>query len=145
MDRRNFILGGSIFVSAIAAVAQQESSKLDVQVSYSGSGVVDESHKVFVVLWDTPDFAKGDVGTPPIGVEAVTSKSGVAHFDNLQKSPVYVSMVYDPSGKWDAMSPPPSGSSIGLYSTEPGTPAPVKLEPGKAAKVVASFDDSLKI
>ena len=145
MNRRIFLLTGAIFASALTAIAQQESSKLDVQVSYTGSGVVDQSHKVFIVLWDTPDFVNGDTAGPPIGVQAVASKSDVAHFDNLQKSPVYVSMIYDPSGKWDAASVPPPGSSVGLYSTEPGKPAPVKLDPGKTAKVSASFDDSQKM
>ena len=84
-------------------------------------------------------------GGPPMGVQGVTSKSDIADFTGLSKGPVYVSMVYDPSGKWDAASPPPSGSSIGLYAKEPGTPAPIHLEPGKATTVSASFDDSQKM
>ncbi len=143
MDRRTFLILGAVFASV--AAAQTKSSKLDVQVTYTGPGTVDGSHKVYVVLWDTPDFIKGDSGGPPIGMKALTSKSDTAHFDDLQKGPVYVSMVYDPSGKWDAASPPPAGSSIGLYSTEPGVPAPVKLDPGKPTQVSASFDDSQKM
>ncbi len=132
-----------ILGSALAAFA--ESSTLDVAVTYTGSGTVDESHKLYVAVWDSPDFMKGDSGGPPIAMKPVTSKSEVAHFDGLSKSPVYVSMLYDPSGKWDAASAPPSGSSVGLYSTEPGTPAPIKLEPGKTTKISASLDDSQKL
>jgi hypothetical protein len=54
-------------------------------------------------------------------------------------------MVYDPSGKWDAASPPPSGSSLGFYATDPGKPAPVTVEPGKTTKISATFDDSFKM
>jgi hypothetical protein len=144
MDRRTFLLSGTVLASALTA-AQSDASKLDVQVTYTGSGTVDESHKIYVMLWDTPDFVTGNSAAAPIASQTISSKSDVAHFDGLQKSPVYVSMVYDPSGKWDAASPPPSGSTVGLYSTEPGTPAPIKLEPGKTTKVSATLDDSSKM
>ena len=144
MQRRTFVFSGAALVSALVAHAQTERSKLVVQVSYTGSGKVDEAHKVYVVLWDSPDFMSG-ASEAPIGIQSVTSKSGKAEFDDLQKSPVYVSMVYDPTGKWDAMSPPPSGSSLGLYAKTPGTPEPVKLQPGKPATVNATFDDSSKM
>lgn len=143
MKRRYFL-----FAAAFASILGAQSggnSKLDVAVSYTGSGTVDESHKIYVAVWDNTDFMKGDTGGPPISIQTVSSKSDVAHFDNLSKGPVFVSMLYDPSGKWDAASPPPSGSSVGLYSTEPGTPAPIKLEPGKTTKIAASLDDSQKL
>ncbi len=145
MLRRNFFIAAAIVASALLAAAQTDSPKLDVEVTYTGAGTVDDSHKVYVIIWDTPDFVKGaDSGAVPIGVKTVASKSEVAHFEDL-KGTVYVSMIYDPSGKWDAASVPPSGSSIGLYSTEPGTPAPIKLEVGKTTKVSATFDDSIKM
>jgi hypothetical protein len=145
MDRRNFLLSGTVFVSALTARAQAESSKLDVQVSYTGSGSVDESHKVYVVLWENPNFVTEEAGAPPIDIKGVSSKSASVQFDNVQTNPVYVSMVYDPSGKWDASSPPPPGSSLGFYAKEPGKPAPVKLEAGKTTKISATFDDSFKM
>jgi len=70
MDRRSFLVSGTVFVSALATRAQTESSKLVVQVSYTGSGTVDGSHKVYVVLWDTPDFVKEDAS----GVNPLLSK-----------------------------------------------------------------------
>jgi hypothetical protein len=97
------------------------------------------------MLWDTPDFVTGNSSAAPIASTTIASKSDMAHFDDLQKNPVYLSMVYDPSGKWDAASPPPPGSSVGLYSTEPGVPAPIKLEPGKTTKISATLDDSFKM
>jgi hypothetical protein len=145
MDRRNFLLSGTVFVSVLTAPAQDKNAKLEVQVSYTGSGTVDESHKVYVVLWDNPNFVTEEAGAPPIELKGVSSKSASVQFDDVQTNPVYVSMVYDPSGKWDAASPPPSGSSLGFYATEPGKPAPVKLEAGKTAKIPATFDDSFKM
>jgi hypothetical protein len=145
MDRRNFLLSGTVFVTALTAPAQDQSAKLEVQVSYTGSGTVDESRKVYVVLWDNPNFVTEEAGAPPIGLKGVSSKSASVPFDDVQVNPVYVSMVYDPSGKWDAQSPPPSGSPLGFYATEPGKPAPVKLEAGKTTKIPATFDDSFKM
>jgi hypothetical protein len=145
MDRRNFILSGTVFLSALTVRAQDKSSKLEVQVSYTGSGTVDESHKVYVVLWDNPNFVTEEAGAPPLDIKGVSSKSAEAPFDNVQTNPVYVSMVYDPSGKWDAASPPPAGSSLGFYAKEPGKPAPIQLEPGKTTKISATFDDSFKM
>ena len=142
MKRRTFVLSGAALVSTLAA--QTGTSKLIVQVSYSGSGKVDESHKVYVVLWGDAEFTKG-ASSMPIFLKGVASKSGSAEFDGIDKNPVFVSMVYDPTGKWDAMSPPPAGSSLGLYSKEPGTPAPIELQPGKATTVKATFDDSQKM
>jgi hypothetical protein len=146
MGRRNFLLSSAAFVSALAARAQTGSSKLIVEVSYTGSGTVNESHKIHVVLWDTPGFVNANDPAMPIAIEAIASKSAPAQFDGVQKNPVYVSMVYDPAGRWDAASAPPSGSSLGLYATtEPGTPAPVQLQPGKTTKITATFDDSFKM
>jgi hypothetical protein len=145
MDRRNFLLSGPALASALVARAQTESSKLEVQVTYGGSGTVDEMHKIYVVLWDKPDFVSGNTSTEPIGVKPIVSKSATAQFDDIKKSPVYISMVFDPTGKWDATAPPGPGSSLGLYATEPGTPAPVQLQPGKSTRIAATFDDSFKM
>ena len=145
MDRRNFLFSGAVFVSALTARAQDKSANLEVQVSYTGSGPVDESHKVYVVLWDNPNFVTEEAGAPPIDLKGVPSKSASVQFDGVQMNPVYVSMVYDPSGKWDAQSPPPAGSSLGFYAKEPGKPAPIKLEAGNTTKISATFDDSVKM
>jgi hypothetical protein len=113
-------------------------------VNYTGSGPVDKSHMVYVVLWDTPpNFESGVI---PIGLKGVSSKSASVQFDNdVPTNPVYVSMIYDPSGKWNAASLPPSGTSLGLYATQPGKPAPIELEAGKITKISATFDDSFKL
>jgi hypothetical protein len=145
MDRRDFLLSGTAFVSALSIHAQDKSSNLEVHVSYTGAGTVDESHKVYVVLWDNPNFITEDGGAPPIDLKGVSSKSATVPFHDVQKSPVYVSMVYDPTGKWDAASPPPAGSSLGLYAIELGKPAPITIESGKTAKISATFDDSSKM
>src|SRR5690242_17225989 len=110
MNRRTFFLSSAAFVSAVTAHSADTGSKLLVEASYTGSGEVNQSHKVYVVLWDTPDFVKENAsGIEPIGVKGITSKSAEVEFDDIQKNPVYISMAYDPTGKWEATSAPPIG------------------------------------
>jgi hypothetical protein len=58
---------------------------------------------------------------------------------------VYVTAVFDPTGQYDGMSPPPSGSSLGLYGKTAGTPEPVRIEPGETAEIELAFDDTAKM
>jgi len=146
-NRRSFIASGFLvsFLSAATKASAGKGSTLQVHVAYTGAGTVDDAHKLYVSLWDTPDFAKeGSSATTPIALKFVAAKSAVAEFTDLDKNPVYVGMVFDPTGKWDAQSDPPSGTSLGLYSTEPGVPAPVQLDPAKTTKISATLDDSYK-
>ena len=100
MDRRNFLRSGTVFAAALAMRAQDKSTNanLEVQVTYNGSGPVDKAHKVYIVLWDNPNFVTEEGGAPPIGLQGVSSKSASIQFDNVEANPVYVSMVDDPSG-----------------------------------------------
>ncbi len=141
---------GLLTVSSPQAKGQESKTggTLQVRVEYTGSGAVDESHKIYVVLWDSPAFvdesSHGQV--MPIELKPVNSKVGTAVFNNIAKTPAYISVAYDPNGQWDGASgPPPSGSSLGLYSKSPGKPEPIDVEPGKKAKVEVSFDDSIKM
>lgn len=121
------------------------SAKLQVNTSYTGAGKVDEKHKVYVVLWDTADFVKGESSAVPVVIESMASKSGTVTFDGVKKTPAYVSAVYDAGGTWDAQSAPPDGSSLGLYSKSPGGPEPVNLQSGKTTKIDLVFDDTVKM
>jgi hypothetical protein len=147
LHRRSFIFSGFL-LSSVGAMTRASTSKgatLQVQVTYSGAGTVDGAHKLYVSLWDTPDFVKGGGNALiPITMTFVTGKSAVAEFNDLDKSPVYIALLFDPTGKWDAQSEPPSGTSLGIYSKELGVPAPVQLEPGKTTKISATLDDSYK-
>ncbi len=109
------VVCGFLLASPRIGMAQEASggSKLQVRVNYSGTGTVDDKHKIYVALWDSPDFVKSDTA-PPFATQAASSKNGMVTFDDVKKTPVYVSTAYDPTGQWDAQSPPPDGSSLGL-------------------------------
>jgi hypothetical protein len=148
MNRRSFLLGGATAASYVTALhgsaVNSNGATLAVHVTYSGSGTIDESHKLYVAIWDSPDFTKeGGNSLRPIAAALIMSKSGTATFEAVEKNPVFISMAYDSTGKWaDPKSDPPSGTSLGLYSKEPGVPTPVELEAGKTTKVSAELDDS---
>jgi hypothetical protein len=141
--KRMLLVCGTFLAAALLTSAQQGLT-LQVQIHYTGSGTVDENHKIFVALWDSPDFPAG--GGPPVAVLSTTSKDGTVTFSDVQKSPAYASTAYDPTGQWDGQSgPPPTGTSLGMYSKAPPTPDPITLTPGKVAKVTITFDDTAKV
>jgi hypothetical protein len=142
---------GTLAVAFLAGAQQQEKPKeppksrtLKVKLNYTGTGTVDDKHKIFVFLFDSPDFTQG--GVMPIGSMPASSKNETVKFDDTGKSPVYVTTVYDPSGAYDGMSgPPPSGASLGMYSKTPGTPEPVTIDEGKTVEIELAFDDTAKM
>src|SRR4030095_3275025 len=118
---------------------------LRVKVHYKGSGTVDEKHKILVFLFDSPEFGRSS-NVLPFAVMSTSSKDGTVTFNDVTKSPVYVSAVYEPSGSYaERQGPPPPGSSLGMYSKTPGQPAAVKVEAGKTVDVELTFDDSVKM
>jgi uncharacterized protein (DUF2141 family) len=130
---------------ALLANAQTKTDRtLEVKLNYTGSGKVDQNHKIFVFLFDSPDFMQGNA--MPIASQGATAKDQTLTFSNLSAATVYLAAAFDPTGEYDGMSgPPPSGSSLGMYSKEAGTPTGVNLEAGKTAHVDLPFDDSFKM
>ena len=136
--KRLYALLGASLLATVFAVAQSGRT-IQVDVVYTGSGKVDASHKIYIALWNS-----ANLDGPPADIQTLQSKTGAVTFKNVQTVPAYVSAAYDPSGKWDAQSPPPSGSSLGLYGSKPPTPDPIDVAPGKTAKIKLTFDDSNK-
>ena len=139
MTKRLYALVGALLLATAFAVAQSGRT-IQVDIIYAGSGTVDATHKIYVALWDSANF-----DGPPADIQSLDSKTGTVTFKNVQAAPAYVSTAYDPTGKWDAQSSPPSGSSLGMYGSKPPTPEPINVEPGKTAKVKLTFDDSNKV
>ncbi len=148
MSKSVLTLGGVLLLTfgALPQQAQEKGGTVRVQINYTGTGTVDESHKIFVALWGSPDFAQPNANVMPLAVKNVTSKNGIVSFSDIQKTPAYVSAAYDPTGKWDGQSgPPPTGTSLGMYSKAPPQPAAIDVAPGKSAKVTITFDDRQKM
>jgi hypothetical protein len=143
MSKRLWTTAGLFVLCAVCALAQASADKRTIQVDidYTGSGTVNASHKVYVALWDSSDMSGG----PPVAVLSLNSKKGTVTFSDVQRVPAFVSAAYDPTGNWDAQSPPPSGTSLGMYSRNPPNPQPIDVAPGKTVKVTITFDDAVKV
>jgi len=128
-----------LLLAATALTVAQSSRTIQVEIIYTGSGTVDASHKIYVALWNSPNL-----DSVPVDVQPLASKAGTVTFKNVQTVPAYVSAAFDPTGKWDAQSPPPSGSSLGMYGNPP-KPDAVNVEPGKTTKIKLVFADANKV
>ena len=130
-----------LFAASIAAQTSAEKRTIQVDVNYTGSGTVDAGHKIYVALWDSSDMSGG----PPVEVKSLDSKKGTVTFSGVQKVPAYVSVAYDPTGHWDAQSPPPAGSSLGMYGKTAPNPDAIDVAPGKTVKIGVTFNDAVKV
>jgi len=146
--RKNFyVVAGALMLASMLqpAKAQEKaggSYTIKVNVNYTGSGTVDDKHKILVFLFDQP-FTSGTA--IPIANQGAASKKETVTFTGVAKSPVYVGTVFDPTGAYEGNAPPPSGASLGMYSKQPGQPEPVELKEGKPVEVSVTFDDSQKM
>ena len=142
-----FLLGALVAwsQSAKSAASPQQGRAVQVQIRYTGSGKVDDSHKIYVALWDSTDFTSPGYNAPPVALQSTNSKDGVVVFSNIQKVPAYVSAAFDPTGQWDAQSNPPPGSSLGMVSTAPPKPDAIDVALGQTAKVTVNFNDSVRV
>ncbi len=148
---KHLVLCGWIVSSLFAASSQHALSQgtkpggtIEVRVNYTGSGTVNQTHPIYVSLWNSAAFVQEGSKETPIQTKPVHSKNGTAVFNNVAGNHAYVSAVYDPSGMWKAMSPPPAGSSLGLYADSDGKPERVTLTSEKKASIELKLDDSFK-
>jgi hypothetical protein len=145
--KKSLFLAGILFLAFgfQSARAQDKSSRtLKVKLHYTGSGTVDDKHKIFVFMFDSPDFTQGNV--MPIGSQTAAGKDETVTFSAIDKSPVYIVAAFDPSGGYDGQSgPPPTGSSLGMYSKQPPQPEPIAIDQGKTVQVDLPFDDTAKM
>ena len=143
MSKRLCSTLGVFALFSVCALGQTSANQRTIQVdiNYTGSGTVNANHKIYVALWDSSDMSGG----PPVAVLSVNSKKGAVTFSAVQKVPAYVSAAFDPTGAWDAQSPPPSGASLGMYSKNPPNPAPIDVALGKTVTIAITFDDSAKV
>ena len=139
------ILITSLTAIAVAAVVSAapalRAGDVNVTVTYKGKGPVDDTHEIWVFLFDTPTV---DAQSQPVMTATVKKSGGTATFKNVTQDTVYVRMAYDEKGTYDGLTgPPPPGTPIGMYSIDGKTAAPIK--PGRAAKVKVTFDDSRRM
>ncbi len=141
-------------VSAVAAGARRT---LKVKLNYTGTGTVDEKHKIYVLLFDANPFtastlvdstSQAEPPAPAAGVSHIVARQGTAGkvltFREVGISPVFAAAFFDKDGTYNGQSDMASGAPMGIYGKTPGQPEPIKIEEGKTAQIVLAFDDSSK-
>jgi hypothetical protein len=164
MERRNTVLLASTLivlfgVTPWAVCAATTHGTLKVKLNYRGAGIVDENHKIYVLLFDTNPFTASSLvdatseTAPPAAVSGVSHilrrfsasrKDGTITFDYLRSSAVYAAAFLDRNGSYDGHSDPASGAPMGLYRKAPDKIEPIRLRTGKSVRIVLAFDDSTK-
>jgi len=165
MNKLNAILVVSIVVCLLAGMplsvrAAKGHRTLQVRLNYTGAGMVDENHRIYVLLFDSNPYTASSLidstseATPPATVVGVSHilrrfsasrKNGTITFECLSSSPVYAAAFVDQNGNYDGHSDPAPGGPMGVYGKAPGKLAPIKLRDGKRVRIVIAFGDSVKI
>lgn len=117
-------------------------SSVSVTVKYTGKGMVDANHKLWVWLFTTPDIGPGAI---PIAELSIEKNGGVATFPNVSAKEVFIAIAYDEQGGFVGNAPPPPGSPITLYGTKSPQDKPAPVVPGPKAKVSVTFADAQRM
>lgn len=164
MSRKSAILSASmtVLILALTQVRVEGAAAhrtLKVKLNYTGAGVVDKNHKIYVLLFDANPYTASTLvdstsdATPPApaaGVshilrrQSATGKNETVTFNDLGVSSVYAMAFFDEKGGYDGHSDAVSGAPMGVYGKAPDKPEPIRLEEGKSVQVALVFDDSTR-
>jgi hypothetical protein len=126
-----------------APPAQNQEGTLKLTLNYTGTdGPVDQTHKLLVFVFDSPDIATGQV--MPIRFDSLAENGGILSM-TFTVSPVYIAAVYDKQGGYDFTGPPASGCPATVYTKDGQGPAPIAIDPGKTTEINMQFDDSTRM
>jgi hypothetical protein len=129
----------AIVQQAAAGAAETRAAGVDVTVKYTGKGSVDETHRLWIWLFDSPDIAPGSI---PVAELSLEKNGDVASFTNVAAPQVWIAIAYDEKGGFGGSAPPPSGSPVTLYMDASG---PAAVTPGDKTAVTVTFDDSQRM
>lgn len=132
-------LAAGAVVAMAAGPADSPDSSVRVTVKYTGKGPVDETHRVWLWLFDTPNIGPGAM---PIAELSIGKNGDTATFESVAAAKVWIAAAYDEHGTMSGSAPPPSGTPIGIYASSTGAPEGVK--PGDKPATL-TFDDSFRM
>lgn len=155
-NRWSLVIGLCLmFVPLSVLMAAQETSpaskpqtkSLKVTVSYKGNGKVDQSHGIYLFVFDSPDFVQNPGSVMPIAFQTLRANDDSVTFSGLAATTVYLVAAFDEKGTYDiSAGAPPSGTPVALYKPgDPQVPTPIKLEEKKELEIKFEFDDSIRM
>jgi hypothetical protein len=132
---------------------------LKVKLNYTGAGVVDEKHKIYVMLFDANPYTASTLidatsqpapSAPAPGVshilarEDASAKDATVTFRQLAVSPVYATAFFDKAGTYNGHLDSVSGAPMGAYGNWPDRLEPIKIAEGKTVQITMAFGDTAK-
>jgi hypothetical protein len=121
-----------------APAAQPATATLTVTATYTGPGPVDESHPIWVFVFDTDSIAPD---ARPVAWKSI-SKNG-ASVTLEATGTVYVRTAYAEQAGYDPTAARPTGFPIGMFTKDGKTATAVTVAPG--TKVTVTFDDRVRL
>ena len=164
MNKQSAILLASVVLCVLVGMplslrAATARRTLQVRLNYTGAGMVDENHRIYVLLFDSNPYTASSLidstseATPPAAAAGVSHilrrfsasrKNEIITFEYLSSSPVYAAAFVDQTGNYDGHSDPAPGGPMGAYGKAPDKLAPIRLKNGKRVRIVIAFGDSTK-
>jgi hypothetical protein len=138
MTRITSVLQAALLAALVVPVFGQAGGDLTVTATLSHKVAVDETHEIWVFLFDSPEVTPA---SRPLAVDAIRKNGASVTFKNVTGT-VYVRTAFDEQGDYNPQLGPPIGLPIGMYTIDEKTPAPVKAAPG--AKVSIRFNDAVR-
>lgn len=164
MKRKDALFLALLAITAlILAVAQSRlqaagHGTLKVTATYTGKGVVDEQHRIYVLLMDANPFtstAMVDATSQPIppiaevnvahvlAVQGTTDRNGTLTFHDVLAPTVYVVVLFDKHGEYNGhVGSFSQGEPMGIYGTPPDKLEAVTVDRKKTSQITLAFDDS---
>jgi type 1 fimbria pilin len=134
------VLAAHLSASPAPHDAAAAAGSVNVTVKFTGKGVVDQNHRLWVWLFDTPQIGPD---ARPVGELSLDENGGDVTFTGVGEARVWIAVAYDVNGGFSGQAPPPSGSPVALHATDTGAPAAVT--PGEGTTVGITFDDSFRM
>jgi hypothetical protein len=113
---------------------------VSVTVRYTGQGTVDDGHRLWIWLFDSPDIGPGSI---PIHEASVAANGATTTIEVVGPDRVWIAVAYDQRGGSAGNAPPASGSPVGIHADADGRPTQVDTR--GAATAVVTFDDSVRM
>lgn len=130
--------GGPIALTA--APVDRAGGAVTVTVRYTGQGTVDDGHRLWIWLFDTPNIGPESM---PIHEAFVSTNGGSTTIEGVGPDRVWIAVAYDQRGGSVGNAPPASGSPVGIHAGVDGQP--IAVATGSQTATTVTFDDSVRM
>ena len=128
-----------VWLGLCAGSVLAEGRSLAVTVDYTGSGSVDEQHKIYVQIFDSPQLDM----RRRIGLRIVTENHATVTFSDVSPDTVYLFALYDQHASVISAAGPNPQSPVAVYGESLENPQPIRLN--QTSELSLRFGESLRL